>query len=47
MKEINNSDLRIIKGGTISGWVVLGIIAGVIFVSGIIEGITNPDRFNN
>jgi len=34
-----------IKGGAISTiWVALGISALIIFLCGVIEGITNPER---
>lgn len=47
METINNDKLEKIKGGAlITVWGGLAISAIVIFVSGIIEGLTNPKRCN-
>ncbi len=47
MKILENKELENIKGGfSINGWVVLGIAALVVFLSGVVEGITNPERCN-
>ena len=43
IKKIDTEQLEKIKGGTmISVWTGIVIAAVVIFISGIIEGITNP-----
>ena len=42
---INNNDLKRITGG-ISALGMIGIAALIIFISGVIEGITNPGRCN-
>lgn len=48
MNKINNEELKKIKGGfAMNGWTFLGIAAAVVFISGIIEGITNPERCIN
>ena len=42
---VNNNDLKRITGG-ISALGMIGIAALIIFISGVIEGITNPGRWN-
>ncbi len=42
MKKLNTKELKHIKAGAISGWLVAGIIAGVTFVVGIFDGIARP-----
>lgn len=42
---VNNNDLKRITGG-ISALGMIGIAALIIFISGVIEGITNPGRCN-
>lgn len=45
IKKVNNSELERISGGGVEWFAVgLGIATFVIFVSGIIEGYTNPGR---
>ncbi len=47
MTEIAQKDLPNITGGaTISVWTGIVIAAIVVFISGVIEGITNPERCN-
>lgn len=49
IKTINNEQLENIKGGAttaFSVWTGVVIASIVIFISGIIEGITNPERCN-
>lgn len=47
IKKIEVEELDKIKGGaTISIWTGIVIAAVVIFLSGVIEGITNPERCN-
>lgn len=38
MKELNKNDLNQIVGG-ISTWGILGIIAGIIFGVGVVDGL--------
>lgn len=42
MQSVNNFELDKVKGG-VSGWVVVGIAAVVVFLAGVFEGLTNPD----
>ena len=43
---VNNNDLKKITGG-ISALGMIGIAALIIFISGVIEGITNPGGCDN
>lgn len=44
MYQISKDELEQIKGGGISaGWVVAGISAIVVFVTGLIDGIVHPN----
>ena len=40
--ELSKKELLEIKGG-ISGWVIGGIIAGIIFIIGAIDGFVRPE----
>ncbi len=42
MQAVNNLELDNVKGG-VSGWVVIGIAAIVVFLAGVFEGITSPN----
>lgn len=42
MKKLRLNDLKKIKGGSLSGWAIAGIIAGITFVVGIFDGIARP-----
>ena len=47
MRVIQENQLEKIKGGaTISVWTGIAVAAIVVFISGIIEGITNPTKCN-
>lgn len=47
LKKIEEEDLEKIKGGeAVSIWIGIAIAAIVVFISGVIEGITNPERCN-
>jgi hypothetical protein len=49
IKKLNEDRLEKIKGGegiATGVWIGLAITAAVIFISGVIEGITNPERCN-
>lgn len=46
IEVVNNNDLKRITGG-ISALGMIGIAALIIFISGVIEGITNPGRCDN
>ena len=41
--KLKNDKLDNIKGGALTIWTITGITALVIFISGIIKGITNPE----
>ena len=45
MRVLNSNQLDNVVGGNV--WVGLGIVAFIIFLSGVFEGITNPGRCNN
>ena len=49
MTKINDENLNRIKGGTITEaiWTGIAIATITIFISGVIKGITNPERCNN
>jgi len=49
MKRIADEDLNRIKGGTITEaiWTGIAIASITIFISGIIKGVTNPERCSN
>lgn len=42
MEVVEMLELDQVKGG-ISGWVMVGIAAVVVFLAGVFEGITNPN----
>lgn len=47
--KLNEDRLEKIKGGegiATGIWIGLAITAAVIFISGVIEGLTNPERCN-
>ena len=47
IKKISDDELEKIKGGSVAAiWIGLAVTAVVVFLSGVIEGITNPERFN-
>lgn len=42
MQGVNYLELDKVRGG-VSGWVVVGIATVVIFLAGVVEGITSPN----
>ena len=42
MKLLTNNELLKIKGGASAGWIAAGIIAGLTFLAGVLDGITRP-----
>ncbi len=45
MKKLDNVRLEDVKGGVISAvWIPLIVASVTIFISGIIEGFTNPTK---
>ncbi len=48
IQKIEKEQLERIKGGAaISVWTGIAIAAIVVFLSGVIEGITNPEKCNS
>ena len=48
IRKIDEKELENIKGGAaLSVWTGIAIAAIIIFISGIIEGITNPQKCYN
>lgn len=47
MRKVNDDELCDVHGGGISWGIVAGIIAGVTFIIGVIDGYTNPKKCNN
>ena len=45
MQKLNSQELKSIKGG-FGGWVIAGIIAAAIFVVGVFDGLTRPQKCN-
>lgn len=45
MKKVNNLELQKVKGG-VSVLAFVGIAALIIFISGVLDGFTNPGRCN-
>ena len=41
MQKLNQNELKAVKGG-LGFWATAGIIAGCIFIVGVISGIANP-----
>ena len=46
MLEINEEELKQINGGGISIWGGIGIVSGIIFVIGVIDGLVRPLKCN-
>ncbi|MBE6147134.1 MAG: class IIb bacteriocin, lactobin A/cerein 7B family [Firmicutes bacterium] len=42
MSELDEKQLRNISGGGLSFWGVCGIVAAVVFVVGVLDGIARP-----
>ena len=42
MKDIEVNELKNIKGGGISPWIFVGIGAGLVLISGIVDGYVRP-----
>lgn len=43
--ELSKNELMNVKGG-IGAWTVIGIIAGVIFIIGVVDGYVRPLKCN-
>lgn len=46
MLEIKENELRNIQGGGISIWGGIGIVGGIIFLIGVVDGFVRPLRCN-
>ena len=46
MKKLDVFEEEKIKGGALSVWAGIAISALIVFFSGVIQGITNPERCN-
>ncbi len=46
METLEKNDLERINGGGLSFLGALGIVAGVAFVVGVIDGFVNPEKCN-
>lgn len=46
MKQINNEQLKEVKGGAVNWGVVAGISAFGSFLIGLIDGLINPKKCN-
>lgn len=42
MKLLKENELKSIKAGASIGWIVGGIIAGITFLSGVLDGYFRP-----
>ncbi|MDD5888551.1 MAG: hypothetical protein PUC82_03580 [bacterium] len=45
MQVLADDDLKVVTGGSV--WTGIAISAIVVFLSGVLEGFTNPGRCNN
>ena len=46
MLEIDNKDLKNINGGGLSIWGGVGLVDGIIFLIGLIDGFVRPLKCN-
>lgn len=44
VRSLDNSELKVITGGSV--WTGIAVSAIVVFLSGVLEGFTNPGRCN-
>ncbi len=42
MEKLNEKQLKSIKAGAGAGWIIAGIVAGITFLIGVIDGYTRP-----
>ncbi len=47
MLELTKKEMDEVSGGGISWGIASGIIAGIIFIIGLIDGYTNPKKCRN
>ena len=46
MKKIDEKELEQIHGGGFSWGIAAGIVAGITFIIGVIDGYANPNKCN-
>ncbi len=44
MEILNNEEMMMVKGGGVGLWGLIG--AGIVFLIGVFDGITNPQKCN-
>lgn len=42
MRSLTNNELIKIKAGASGGWIIAGIVAGITFLAGVLDGFTRP-----
>lgn len=42
MQKLKTNELKNIKAGAVSGWLVAGIAAGITFLIGVLDGYVRP-----
>ena len=42
MKKLTNNELKSIKAGASGGWIAAGIVAGITFLAGLLDGYFRP-----
>lgn len=47
MKKVEDNELKNIQGGGFSWGIAAGIVAGITFIIGVIDGYVNPVKCNN
>ena len=40
--KLSNKQLKNIKGGASAGWIIGGIVAGITFLAGVLDGYFRP-----
>ena len=47
MEDLKKEEMKAFKGGGISLWVIAGISAAIVFLSGVLDGFVNPNGYKN
>ncbi len=47
MEDLEKDEMQVVKGGGISLWVIAGISAAIVFLSGILDGFVNPNGYKD
>lgn len=42
MQKLNVKELKNVKGGASAGWIIAGIVAGITFFVGVLDGYSRP-----